>query len=199
MTIATVETTLIALENELAALGDPGDVSLTYNAQAEFARRQSSLTGRISTIRMAQRTLAEVEPQLAADIEWLAMLNTWRATLNDELDALPPVITRTTLGDGAEMVSCRSALQEAQARGLSYGLLIIERGLRVLSETGTMLETCRLGELMRASGFTHSEPAPPGEVGARLPWRGSVPLVERRIRELQQRRDDARARLDNAR
>ena len=58
-----------------------------------------------------------------------------------------------------------------------------------------MLEDLRLGVLIRASGFEQNLAAPPG---LRLPWFGSISEVERRIRDLTSRRDDAQARLDAA-
>jgi hypothetical protein len=75
-------------------------------------------------------------------------------------------------------------------------LAVVDRDVRALDDTGLMLEASRPGQLMRRSGLTASERPPPNEIGLRLPWRGSLPVVERRLRELTMRRDDARVRLE---
>jgi hypothetical protein len=172
----TPESAIAEWEAQLAALPEQGDVPQTYNTQADYVRRQSFLTGHIRSARMQLETLAEVEQQIADLEPWLANLQTWRTALSTDLLALPR-------GD-------------KRAWNYAQGIRVIDRGLGVIANSGHMLETLRLGQLMRDSGYTQSVPPPPGEAMMRLPWLGSLPEVERKLRDLTVRRDDARQALE---
>jgi hypothetical protein len=177
-----VRETLARLKQELADLGDQGDVLLTYNAQAEFARKQSTLMGRMSTIRRSESILKEVKPKIDADEAWLAQLNDWRSKLVEELHARPVP---------------RTAKERGEEQNLALSIQVIDRSYRVVEGSGYGLEKLRLGALMRESGYVASPPAP-GQTFGFLPWLGSVPEVEHRLREMHAKRNDARSRLEAA-
>jgi hypothetical protein len=172
----TIATTLAQLTRDLAALGDPGDVLLTYNAQARFAREQSWLQGRISTLRASVRTLAEVEPQIATLTTWRDHLIEWRRILSEELAALP--------------VSNAPPLF-ARYQALTWSLQRIDRGLDFMNEL--LPANLPLDDLMRASGYI------PRDLVARAHgecWLGTLPQTEHRLTALIARRDDAQTRLE---
>jgi hypothetical protein len=104
-----------------------------------------------------------------------------------ELD--PEIATKT---------ACRNALASARQRmcaelmaqpshyemvSLRLSIATCDRGLGAIEGTGCALEALRLGVLLREAGAS---------------WQGSIPVVERQIKELQARRDDAQGRLDAA-
>src|SRR5260221_9010161 len=183
MTTAKTETltvaVLAALERQLAAR--PGDEEYERHLDA-LRQKRETLSLRIQTIRSATSLLASVEPRIAAEIEWRNHLLDWRKTLCDELLAFPPRIR-----DDRELGSQQS---------VKLSIITIDRG-HVSEDTGSCLETLRLGHLMRAAGYVEG-PKIENQVCGRLPWFGAMPEVERRIQELQQQRDGAQARLDEA-
>jgi hypothetical protein len=163
---------------------DAPDVVLA-RLEDDFATRPTDEVGqRIVDLRSALTLLENVEPKLAQLSKWRADQEAWRKALADELFELPSPI--------------RTAQDRSRYRDLELSIRTLDAGLRVLDDTGVMLEDLRLGALMRASGLERNLPAPAGEMGLRLPWLGSIPEVERRIRELQERCGDAQARLDAA-
>ena len=72
--LTAIGETLADCQRRLDALGSPGNVPMTHNAQEQFARDQSFLVGRMASIRASVATLREVEPQIADDEKWLAQL-----------------------------------------------------------------------------------------------------------------------------
>jgi hypothetical protein len=181
-TALSPEAALAEWESQLALL-DPGDVPQTYNAMAEFARRQSWLLGQIRTVRASQRTLAEVQPEIATLTEWRDKLTLVRQHLCDELFEVPS--------------PARLAQDRAALRTLTLSIQTIDRGLRIVEGTGYALETLRLGAMMREMGYEEAPPTEGRAIGT-LPWLGALPDVERRLEELEQRRADAQTRLDRA-
>lgn len=178
--------TLTQLEKDLAALPDESVAErakalLLLEAAAASQKRQT-LLGRIAAVRAATSTLAELAPQIAQFTKWYDDQGAWRKRLCDELLALPKARTGPELGT---------------QQNLKLSIIVLDRGDGAVDGTGYAKETLRLGTLMRESGYV---PAPPvdGQAVGRLPWLGSMPYVEQRLRDLQQRHDDAQARLDAA-
>jgi hypothetical protein len=162
---------------------DQRDVEAALAAlEQAFAGQPDDVLGdRIATIRTSVTTLRDVEAKLAYDTKCLRDANRCRKTLCDELFAVPSPI--------------RTAKDRGTHRNLTLSIQMLDRGRSVLADTGHVLETLRLGQLMREVGFAQTVPPPSGEIGMRLPWFGSIPEVERRIRELTRRRDEAQSRL----
>jgi hypothetical protein len=179
----TPDIKLAEWERQLAALPDSADVPATYNAQAEHARRHSWLTGHIQTVRESQRVLAEVEPQIATLAKWQADLESCRQACADEYLALPSPI-RTSEDRGREC-------------NLRLSIQVCDRALGVAEGSGFALETLRLGHLLREKGYVDAPPTEGRAIGT-LPWFGALPEVDRRVRDLHARRDDAQTRLDAA-
>jgi hypothetical protein len=176
MTPATLKEEAIAdviarLEAELSALGSAEDVLLTYAAQAEYARVQSWLMGRLRTIRTSTATLTEVEPQIAA-------LEKWRA---DEIDRREPCLSKLATLDP----------KDPKRYGWELSLRRIDRGLDLQNEMYPA--RLPLDDLMAAAGYV---PADPVARAAGDAWYGSLPQVEHRLRELTAKRDDAQDRID---
>jgi hypothetical protein len=178
MTTVTItpEAAIAEWEAQLAGLGEQGDVALTLNAQAEFVRKQSFLMGHIRSARIQSQNAAEAEAQIPPLESWRDHLRGWVSTLGTEASAL-------AANDRRQMNYMRS-------------IEVINRGLQVLRDSGHMLESLRLGQLMRESGFEQNVPPPAGEAMLRLPWLGSLPEVDRQLRDLTTRRDDARQALE---
>lgn len=181
MTTLNIGERLAQLEEELAARKDPLDLTLreadAYLAQTEM------ISARIYTLRSAPLTLAEVDHKIAADTEWFDFLNTTRKTLCDELMALPPHI--------------RTSHQMGVQQNLKFSIQVIDRGLGVIADSAWELNTLRLGELMKAAGYVEG-PRIENQICGRLPWFGNPPEVERRLKGLQQQRNEAQARLTEA-
>jgi hypothetical protein len=180
MTTLNIGERVAQLERELAARKNPLDLTLreadAYLAQTEM------ISARIYTLRSAPMTLAEVDHKIAADTEWFDFLNTTRRTLCDELLAFPARI--------------RAGRDLGKQKNLKLSIITVDRG-RVSADDGQELETLRLGQLMREAGFLEG-PKIENQVCGRLPWFGSLPEVERRLKGLQQQRTEAQARLTEA-
>jgi hypothetical protein len=180
MTTLNIGERLAQLEDELAARKNPLDLTLreadAYLAQTEM------ISARIYTLRSAPLTLAEVDHKIASDTEWSDFLTTARKTLCDELLALPARI--------------RTDRDLGKQQNLKLSIITIDRG-RVSADDGRELETLRLGQLMRVAGFLEG-PKIENQICGRLPWFGSLPEVERRLKGLQQQRTEAQARLTEA-
>ena len=173
--------TIEAMESELASLLDPLDIPGDWTPrQCEaYESRRSWLRAKIQDASAARATLDKVEPQIAANEEWLAHLNTWRAQLCEEY-----VEVSKLRGDKRQFP-------------LKLSIQCIDRGVRVLEDTGYVLATIPLGALMRATGFVQAAPVDNQLVG-NMSFYGSLPAVEERIKALTAARDDARYRLDAA-
>ena len=172
--------TLEDLEKALAALPD-GRVHMLKAEEVESKRQ--TLLDRITAIRAAQATLAAMDSEIATLTEWKGHLLDWRPILCDELLACPP--------------RARTGPEMGRRQNLTMSIVMLDRGLN-LDGTGYTLETLRLGDLMRASGFVAAPPVKDLEASGRLPWFGSLDQVEKQLKQLQARRDAAQASLDDA-
>lgn len=171
-------TTLESLQAELAAMRDsldiPGD--WTPRQRDAYETERCIVTNRVNEVRRANATLAEVDPLIAVLTKWRTDLESCRKTLCDELLAAPRP---------------RTDVDRGQLRNRELSIQSADRGRRVAEGTGWSVDTLRLGELLRAAGYVAG---PDGQ----LPWYGALPEVERRLRELHERRDEAQRRLDDA-
>jgi hypothetical protein len=167
----------------LDRLDIPGD--WTPRQRDSYETQRSWFQAHIQDATNAMETLAKVEPQIAADAKLVADLTEWRALLCTKYLACPPR-PMTPLARGI-------------VRNLELSIQCIDRGIRVLEDTGKMLETLELGDLMRASGYGQSAPEPDTNMAiGRLPWFGALHVVEQRLKELQKQQADAEIRLRNA-
>jgi hypothetical protein len=181
MTTLSIGERVAQLEEELAARKNPLDLTLreadAYLAQTEM------ISARIYILRSAPLTLAEVDHKIASDTEWFDFLTTTRKTLCDELLALPAHI--------------RTSHQMGVQQNLKFSIQVIDRGLGVIADSAWELNTLRLGELMKAARYVEG-PRIENQICGRLPWFGSLQEVERRLKGLQQQRNEAQARLTEA-
>lgn len=181
---ATVDTIAVVarLRQELAAMHDPIDIpgDWTPRERDAYEVKRSLLRQRITLVRDAAATLAEVAAHEAAEHAWRDHLNEWRSALADELLALPP--------------NPRSDKDRGRQQNLMLSIRCIDHGTGVVEHSGYNVETLRLGALMRESGFVAAPPVANQLFGA-LPWSGSMPEVEHRLKALAVRRTDAEARL----
>jgi hypothetical protein len=174
--------TLDDMRIELGAMLDPQDIPFSWTPRQleAYEMRRSWFRAKIQDATNAMQTLANVEPKIAADEKWRLDLNTWR-----------PILAR-------ELVDLKGP-DRGRAMNLTWSLQCIDRGIRVLEDSGWQLETTRLGELMRQSGYVQSAPEPgTNQILGKLGWFGSLPDVERRLQELAKERADAQVRLANA-
>ena len=190
MTLQQIEAPSVAaaladIERQLEALGGPGDVLRTDNAQATYYAMRSTLWNRRQAITTNAATLAQVEPRIEADERWEKDLIAIRAQLNAELEAGPPRI--------------RTERELAVQQALKLSVKIIDFGKRCNGEWTPGIETLRLGALLIEKGYRQAPPEPnTNQVHGEVEWHGSVGEVQHRLRELRARRDDARKRLDDA-
>ena len=166
--------TLEQLQTELDALLDPMDVPGTPRERETYESTRRDLAARIRTVRSAQETLTEVTPLIAEFTKWQADLTGWRKALADELLALHH--------------------NDVRQHTLRISIQMIDRGRRVAEGSGYDVENSRLGQLMVESGYVAS-PSVDGAI-PQLPWAGSLPVIEQRLRELTRRRDEAQRQLD---
>jgi len=163
-----VTTTLATLRARFAALPDPADVPTTARAQAEAGALRSRLAGQIATAEVAQRTLAEYQPKIAADESYLATLDQMRERLQAErLRWLTP----------------KTDLARGHLENVQRSLTAVDIGTAGLDGTGWCLDTLRLGKLL-------------GEAG--VAWRGGRDDAVRRLRDARTRVDDAQQQLTEA-
>ena len=174
--------TVEQLEAELNALPDPSDILRKRQELDAIETQREAISMRILAARTSAVALVAADATLAADQRWLDQLTTWRRTLRDELLAIPSRI--------------RTDRDLGKQQNLRLSIITIDRG-RVSDDTGRMLETLRIGELMREAGYVEG-PKIENQVVGRLPFFGSILEVERRIKNAQAERDDAQTRLKNA-
>ncbi len=101
--------------------------------------------------------------------QWLSHLNAWRETLCDEL------------------LEIKSPIRDRRLQGLSINLTLsirtIDSGSKAFEGSGFLLETLRLGQLVRQDGFVDKPISQENPFG-KLLWYGSIPEVEKRIKVL---------------
>ena len=177
--------TLADLEARRAAI--PDDDALPASAtQADLARvreQRRVLDVRLTQARDATATLAAIADD-AADVAWLADLNTWRKTLCTELlDIKSPIRDKVLLG---------------RSRNLTMSIRTIDFTGDQFKDSGWTLESSRLGELMIASGFTLHDADPSTNYAGRLPFHGSIKDVEKRMHARATQRTRAQQALADA-
>lgn len=119
----------------------------------------------------------------------MAALEEWRAFL---------VPTRAALCAEVMAMGKPSVPKEyGQRQNVLLSIQVIDRGVRVLEDTGYGVGTLRLGELMKSAGFQQSARVDNQLVGD-MPFYGSLPAIEEQLAALRKERDDARYRLDAA-
>ena len=160
--------TLEQLQAELAAL-------------PKQSRKAEIQEARITATKNAASTVAQMDPLTMKFATFRDHQVGWRETLGTELFACPSY--------------ARTGSELGRLQNLKLSIMTIDRGLGVLDDTGYALETLRLGQLMRESGYVEAPPTDGRAIG-RLPWLGSLPAVEQRLKDLQQRRDEAQETLD---
>lgn len=174
---ATVEEVLIQMRNELRSLGDEQDVPNTRRAQETDFRQRQYFTARISALQQCQSRLSEVVPKVEAASRWVALLPSWRKTLEGKLAELPS--------------SGRSRAQTDQATLLDLSMRCIDRGF----DAGMDFYPTPLFDLIAAAGFSApTNSATPGNYW--LAGCGSLPEAEQRLAELQLQREQAQDRID---
>jgi hypothetical protein len=119
-------------------------------------------------------------PTLDADNKWFKFLTTSRKTIDAEILAMPPRI--------------RNEKELEQQQRLVFSMRFIDFGdaANRLPAPIIDLSSTRVGELMKAAGFDVAGQALRGPNG----WQGSLPEVEKRIKELTKQRTEAQAALD---
>jgi len=165
--------TVVEMQAELAAMLDPQDIprSWTPRELEAYETRRRTLQSYIRIIQNATAKLAEHEPEIAALTLWRDHMVAWRQTLGDRLLASP------------QRPGTRAA--EDIVLGLKLSIQAIDRNL---DWDGVVMPThFPLHELMRQAGYETGYPGPS--------WRGCLPAAERRLAELQKRRDDAQHQL----
>lgn len=168
---------LAQLTQESAALGVSR--ARAEREAATYIAQMGALAQRISAIQVATTTLAGLPP-LAPEQEWLDHLTAWRKTLCAELLALPKRIR-----DRADM---------DRQQNLTFSIRLIDFGFGIAPLGIETLAHVRIGQLMQAAGYAVAGEALRGPNG----WRGSMPEVERRIKDGSKRRAEAQAQLDDA-
>mgnify|MGYP001591526214 CR=1 FL=1 len=173
--------TLDQLQAELAALLDPLDIPRSWITRQlnDYEERRRILSARIAAYRAATSTLAEVDPQIAPLKKWHGHQVAWRKTLCDRLLALPARL--------------RDPVQLALQQSLRLSIIRIDRGLDFMNDM--LPANLPLDDLMREAGYVPRDPVARAHGEA---WFGCLPDVERRLRDLQKRRDAAQADLDDA-
>jgi hypothetical protein len=174
----SVDDAIAKTERELAALPD---IDEQHRKLMELIQTRDTLAMRIQRIRSASTSLASIEPKTASEIVWRDQLTSWRNTLREELAAFPPEIRDDSI--------------RRKRQNVTLSLACVEQG--PIAEQGWVLETLRLGDLMREAGYTEGVKIE-NQMYGQLPWFGALPIVEDRIQALEKRRDTAQAQLNAA-
>lgn len=123
-------------------------------------------------------------PATDRDEKWLSELTQWRKILCDEILSLPQRLS--------------SDQDIGTLQNLKLSIVVIDRGLGILFNTGYDLTTLRLGQLMREAGYEAIGAEPRRHYSGVMPWFGSLPEVTDRIAAIEQQREEAQRRLDAA-
>ena len=171
------------LTSQLAAIPAAWAAAVTHVDLAAVQQQRATVEQQLATLNAAVAAVQSLG-STEADEQWLAHLTAWRETLCDErMEIKSPI---------------RNPVLKARETNLSLSIKTIDRGLRVLDNSGYDLTTIRLGELMIASGFAIVGADPATNYAGTLPWCGSMPEVEKRIATLAAKRQQAEAALDAA-
>jgi hypothetical protein len=135
----------------------------------------------VQTIRAARITLAEVAPKIAFDTRWRDFLVAARQTCCDGLLACPP--------------RARTDMERATQEKWEFSIKRIDRGLNLGTNGECHYANLPLDDLMRDAGYVPRDLVSRAQGDA---WYGTLPTVERRLKELIAKRDDAQTRLDRA-
>jgi len=134
-------------------------------------QRRQTLLARLGMAGLAIDILADINPELEALTKWHAHLVEWRQILSDRLLAGAP-----------------NAMQ-----GLAWSIKRIDHDLDFLNEG--FPANMPIDDLMREAGYVPRDSVSRAHGDA---WLGPLPKVESRLVELQKRRDQAQADLDEA-
>ncbi|MEP7310157.1 MAG: hypothetical protein ABJA98_32020 [Acidobacteriota bacterium] len=175
-------------ETELASMLDPLDIpgDWTERQRLAYEERRTALRSQIVERRAsateranANATLVSLDHELAETIRWRDFLIPTRKTLCDEL-----LMPRT-----------RSRADQEVQQILRYAIHTIDFGPKqLLGASVYTLRSTPLGELMIAAGYTPTD-NPNHAVYSGLPWRGSLPEVEKTLLDLTSRRTVAQTQL----
>ncbi len=183
-TTKMIDTALKQLREQRATRKDDLDLpgSMTPRERNSYHAITAELDRRIRAIEVASSTLASLPP-IEPYTKWLDLLTTGRDTISSELLSLPRRIRdRATLDLQANLMFSL----DLTYRGLNAG----QRRLGPVVD----LSPLRIGQLMIAAGYDVAGPALRGPNG----WLGSMPEVEKLIKDLTTRRAEAQAALDEA-
>jgi len=181
--------TLDELEQQRAALQDVDksshvdELATLQQRINEVRQRRLELDRRIGNAKMAETTLASLPP-VSPDQAWLDHLEAWRKVLCAELLALPNRI--------------RDAHTLGVQTNLTLSIRCIDFGPGVFKNSGYDLPNTRLGELMRAAGYEPEDADPDRNYSGVMPWFGTLPKVEERVKRHAARRAAAQSMLDDA-
>ena len=179
-TDARIVTRLAELTKQRAERKDELDLPLamTRRQANEYVAETAALDAKIHAIHTAVATLATLD--IATDTKWRDFLITARATLIAELGTLPSPLRERSAQD--------------KAADLSWSVKLIDFGLGIAKLGIVSLASTRIGQLMAAAGYAVEGASLRGPNG----WRGSLPEVEQRVKDLARQRASAAAALDAA-
>ncbi|MGB2710115.1 MAG: hypothetical protein WBC33_01255 [Conexibacter sp.] len=171
--------TLEELEQRRTARQEPRDLPRTMSQREvdAYVAATADLDARIHSAREAQATLAKLA-SLDDDLTWVAHLTAWRAALC------------------ADLLEIRSPIRDKETRARSDDLTFSIRLIDGFKTTLPVvdLSSTRIGRFMAEAGYAVVGEALHGPRG----WRGSLPDVERRVKQQQQQRAAAEHRLADA-
>jgi hypothetical protein len=175
---------IAALQTQLDVLPLAIDLPGTWSARQVDAHEQkrAELAQRIRVACVASSTLRETQGQFDAETEWQKNLVLWREQLCTQLMDAPP----------------RSSREVGLLQNLKLSILAIDRGSQVFQSSGYSIESSKLGECMRASGYAASPPLDEYQIFGVLPWFGSMAEVGDRLELLTRRRKEAQTQLTEA-
>jgi hypothetical protein len=162
--------TIEHLEAELNALPDERDIA-TPRQRDELWQRRQTLTAHINHIRLNMATVERTAPLLEAKKRWREHLVAWRQELTERLIKLTP--------------------RDPQFQLVRLSLVRIDTGLDFMQEV--LPGHLPIDDLLHAAGFVPQDAFARAKGDA---WFGSLVQVEREIRELKKRHDDAKSEVE---
>jgi len=175
--------TLDDLEAQRAALVDDDQLpaATTRGELLAHQAKRAALDRRIWQAKEAQSAL-DALPSAGPLRLWREQQTAWRETLVAELFTIKS--------------PCRDKQELGRRNNLQLSLKVIDRGLQHIADTGYELTTLRLGALMIEAGYAVAGADPERHYAGALPWFGSIPEVERHLKDLDARRARLQAALD---